>query len=218
MLLPWDKIDTVFLDMDGTLLDLHFDNYFWLEYLPLKYAEKYSLSLVQAKERVNQACNAQKGSLAWYCVDYWSSEFELPIMDLKKQIAHLIQWRKGAELFLTKLSKMKKHLVLVTNAHPKSLALKAEYTNLLVYFDSVVSSHQLGVPKEEILFWQNLQENIPFQLSKTLFIDDSIAILNVAKKYGIYHLFGILQPDSCDFNIKKQQGFRQIKSYTEIIA
>ncbi|NLD01354.1 MAG: haloacid dehalogenase, partial [Gammaproteobacteria bacterium] len=46
--LPWAHIDTVLLDMDGTLLDLHFDNFFWLKYLPQCYAEKNNLSLAQA--------------------------------------------------------------------------------------------------------------------------------------------------------------------------
>ena len=215
MLLPWDKIDTVLLDMDGTLLDLHFDNYFWLEYLPLKYAEKYNISTDQAKVIVEQACNAQKGNLAWYCVDYWSREFSLPIMELKQQIAYLIQWHKGAELFLLKLSQMKKQLVLVTNAHPDSLALKAKHTNIVSYFEKVVSSHELGAPKEDVLFWQQLQRYASFAPSKALFIDDSISILRVAKKYGIQYLFNILQPDTHDFNIMKQQEFKQIASYKD---
>ncbi|HBT55971.1 MAG TPA: haloacid dehalogenase, partial [Pseudomonas sp.] len=33
-MLNWNAIDTVLLDMDGTLLDLHFDNHFWLEHMP----------------------------------------------------------------------------------------------------------------------------------------------------------------------------------------
>ena len=33
--LAWRDIDTVLLDMDGTLLDLHYDNHFWLE--PVSY-------------------------------------------------------------------------------------------------------------------------------------------------------------------------------------
>ncbi|MCP4043692.1 MAG: haloacid dehalogenase, partial [Gammaproteobacteria bacterium] len=32
----WNSIHTVLLDMDGTLLDLHFDNQFWLEHVPLR--------------------------------------------------------------------------------------------------------------------------------------------------------------------------------------
>ena len=39
-MIDWNAINTVLLDMDGTILDLHFDNYFWKEYVPQKYAEK----------------------------------------------------------------------------------------------------------------------------------------------------------------------------------
>ena len=40
----WENIETVLLDMDGTLLDLHFDNHFWLQHVPVCYAEKHGLS------------------------------------------------------------------------------------------------------------------------------------------------------------------------------
>ena len=33
-MLNWSKIDTVLLDMDGTLLDLHYDSHFWLNVIP----------------------------------------------------------------------------------------------------------------------------------------------------------------------------------------
>jgi 5'-nucleotidase len=32
--LDWNNIDTVLLDMDGTLLDLAFDSQFWLQDVP----------------------------------------------------------------------------------------------------------------------------------------------------------------------------------------
>lgn len=216
MLLPWDKIDTVLFDMDGTLLDLYFDNYFWLEYLPSSYAEKFNMPLAQAKQLVEQACSLQKGKLAWYCVDHWSRVFDLPIMDLKRQISHLIQWREGAESFLLKITQMKKQRILVTNAHPDSLALKAKHVKLLPYFDEVICSHQLGEPKESLLFWQRLQGIVPFDPSRTLFIDDSPSILSVAEKYGIGYIFGILQPDSRDFSFKKQCAFKQIANYEDL--
>ena len=41
--LPWPEIHTVLLDMDGTLLDLRFDNHFWRELVPERYAERHGL-------------------------------------------------------------------------------------------------------------------------------------------------------------------------------
>ena len=34
-IIDWTRIDTILLDMDGTLLDLGFDNFFWREHVPL---------------------------------------------------------------------------------------------------------------------------------------------------------------------------------------
>jgi len=51
-MLNWSEISTVLLDMDGTILDLHFDTHFWLEHLPMRYSEKTGISLEQAKEKL----------------------------------------------------------------------------------------------------------------------------------------------------------------------
>src|SRR5215831_5340508 len=45
----WDLIDTVLLDLDGTLLDLAFDNYFWREVIPAAYAISNSISIDAAR-------------------------------------------------------------------------------------------------------------------------------------------------------------------------
>ena len=44
-MINWHDIDTVLLDLDGTLLDLHFDNYFWCQHLPLCYARRHGIAL-----------------------------------------------------------------------------------------------------------------------------------------------------------------------------
>ena len=48
-MIDWNQIDTVLLDMDGIDLDLRFDNHFWLEYVPQRYAETQGLELAVAK-------------------------------------------------------------------------------------------------------------------------------------------------------------------------
>ena len=53
MNLDWHTIDTVLLDMDGTLLDLYYDNHFWREHVPMRFAEKQKISLDQAKQLIS---------------------------------------------------------------------------------------------------------------------------------------------------------------------
>lgn len=81
-MIDWNQIDTVFLDMDGTLLDLHYDNYFWLTHLPKRYAELKQLEQQEAQARLNHLFHAHQGSLNWYCLDFWQDALELDLMPL----------------------------------------------------------------------------------------------------------------------------------------
>jgi hypothetical protein len=45
----WNAIDTVLLDLDGTLLDLAFDNYVWMGRIPELYAQANGLSVPEAQ-------------------------------------------------------------------------------------------------------------------------------------------------------------------------
>ena len=87
-MLNWSLINTVLLDMDGTLLDLHYDNHFWLEHVPRRYAEKHALSLEAAKEALRGRYRQAEGTLDWYCVDYWTRELNLDIALLKEEVDH----------------------------------------------------------------------------------------------------------------------------------
>ncbi|WP_263081296.1 GMP/IMP nucleotidase [Endozoicomonas sp. Mp262] len=195
-MINWNSIDTVLLDMDGTLLDLHFDNYFWQEYVPLKYAEKHGISLEQSKAELDPRFAQTHGKLQWYCLDYWRKELDLDIVAMKQEIAHLISFRPYADTFLQSIKDAGKEVIMITNAHRDSLSLKLERLSMAHYFDRLISSHDYGYPKENQLFWCRLEEEIGLNKSRALFIDDGVNILDAAKTFGIANLLAIRYPDS----------------------
>ncbi len=194
--LDWANIDTVLLDMDGTLLDLHYDNYFWLTHLPQRYAEAHQVSLESAQKTLHAHIKAHEGTLNWYCLEHWSQALGLDIRALKEEVKHKIRVRPHVTPFLQRLRDLGKKLVLITNAHPQSLHLKLEITQIDQYLDMVLSSHQFQHPKEAQAFWRALQAHEHFDPARTLFIDDTVRILRSAQDFGIAHLLCIHQPDS----------------------
>lgn len=195
-LLDWKSIDTVLLDMDGTLLDLYFDNHFWLEHLPQRYAEKHGVSAEQARIHLIEAFAAQRGTLNWYCVDYWSQQLQLDIAALKREVGHLIAIRPYVEAFLQRLQRGPQQVWLVTNAHRKSLDIKMAHTGIERWFDRVICSHDLAQPKEHAEFWRRLQAEYSFDPARTLLIDDTASVLEAARQFGVRYLLTLLQPDS----------------------
>jgi putative hydrolase of the HAD superfamily len=195
-MLDWSRIETVLLDMDGTLLDLHFDNHFWLEHVPRRYAEAHGLPPDEARAQLLSRYRDIEGTLNWYCVDHWSRELGLDIALLKEEIDHLIQVHPHVPEFLEALATAGKRRVLVTNAHQKALALKMDRTQLAGHFDRIVCAHDIGLPKEHAEFWPRLHAIMPFDPAAALFIDDSLSVLRSAAAYGIGQLVAIRSPDS----------------------
>ncbi|MEI5640231.1 MULTISPECIES: GMP/IMP nucleotidase [unclassified Pseudoalteromonas] len=208
-MLNWSNIDTVLLDMDGTLLDLHFDNHFFLEVVPRAHAKRQGLSLEAARADILDRYEAVMGQIQWYCLDYWQEQLQLPIMELKREIQHLISIRDDVPDFLQALRKSGKQLILLTNAHPDSLSLKIERTQFDQYLDKLVSTHEYGVSKESQLLWQQVEKDLGFDKSRTLFVDDSLSVLAAAKEFGIGHLLAVANPDS-------QQPEKQISDYLSV--
>lgn len=194
--LPWSAIDTVLLDMDGTLLDLHYDNHFWQVHVPARFAEKHGLDPAEAHAECSRRYNTKAGTLQWYCVDYWSEQLELDIVQLKQELAHLIAVHPDVVEFLAALRAGGKRVALVTNAHRKSLNLKMARTGLALHFDAMHVSHEYGYAKEEPLFWQALNGNERYDKARTLLVDDSLPVLRSAHTYGIAHLRAVRQPDT----------------------
>lgn len=213
----WSAIDTVLLDMDGTLLDLRFDNYFWLEVLPERYAQRHELSLQAARAALAPRFVAKQGTLDWYCIDFWSRELSLDIAELKREVCAHVRFLPGAERFLQALHARGHQPVLVTNAHRDVLAIKAAQTGLARHFRHVVSSHDFGAPKEHPQFWSQLQAQLAFDPARCLFVDDSIPVLNAARAHGIGHIFAIARPDSTQ-HVRQIEGFAAVERVEELLG
>lgn len=189
-------MDTVLLDMDGTLLDLHFDNYFWLTHLPRRYAEFHGLDPHRAQAELMHMIQSREGTLQWYCLDHWSELVRMDIPALKREIQHKIQMRPCAEAFLRFLKEQRKKVILATNAHRKGLEIKLAVTRIDRWLDLVVSSHDYQHPKEVQDFWRRLVAAENIDPSRTLFADDNINVLRTASTFGLRYLVCVNQPDS----------------------
>lgn len=192
----WRACDTLLLDMDGTLLDLSFDNWFWREAVPRWLARSSGIALADAREQVLAHYALKQGSLDWYCLDYWTGALGLDLRALKEACSHRIRYLPGARDFLGAARTAGKRLVLVTNAHVDSLAIKDGVTGLGQSFDVCLSSHTLGLPKEAGAFWPRLQARLGFDPRRTLFVDDSQPVLAAAAAFGLAGVVAISRPDS----------------------
>jgi len=192
----WRHFDTVLLDMDGTLLDLRFDNFFWREFVPQRFSEEHGIELHEAHRRLVPKFAAKQGTLQWYCLDYWSRELSIDIASLKEEVEDHIDFLPEVPGFLAAVRRAGKRLVLVTNAHRSALAVKLRRTGLEQYLDAIFSSHDLGLPKEDRAFWTRLREHEPFEPSRTVLIDDSLPVLRSAHAFGIARVIAIRRPDT----------------------
>ena len=195
-MIDWNEIETVLLDMDGTLLDLHFDDYFWQVQLPQKWGEKNDLDIDAARARLLPIFQDTEASLSWYCLDFWSEKLDMDVFALATGIEHLIQVRPHVMEFLAHLDELGKKIVMVTNSHDKFIRLKMQKTQIGQHFHHVFNSHSFGLPKEDSGFWKILAEHLEFETSSTLLIDDNIAVLRSARAHGIEYLLGVDRPSS----------------------
>jgi HAD superfamily hydrolase (TIGR01509 family) len=216
-LIDWRNVRTVFLDMDGTLLDLYYDNHFWREHVPLRYAEKHGISHDHARQELAVRYKHWAGTLEWYCVDFWSRELDMDIPALKEEVAHLIAIHPDVPEFLAAARAAGKRVTLVTNAHRKSLDLKMRKTGLESYFDALHTSHDIGKAKETSGFWAELREHEPFDPNSTLLVDDSLPVLRSAREYGIANLLAVRFPDT-RMPEKDPEEFQAIHSFKDLMG
>lgn len=214
--LPWDDIECILLDMDGTLLDLHFDNYFWLDYLPSYLANLNAIPLSQCKKELEQLSNQVVGTLDWYCLDYWSEKLDVDIPKIKLNVSDKIAFRPNTLEFLKSLILREKRVILATNAHPKTLELKLMRADFRNYFNNISSSHDIGFPKEQQEYWRLLMKEFELNPKTCLFIDDSKSVLQAALDFGIGHILAIEQPDMSK-NPNNCYPFTGIQNFSQLI-
>ena len=193
--IDWRSIDDVLLDMDGTLLDLHYDATFWLNNVHSIVANLTGEPEHVIQERFHRELKKHEGTLAWYCTDYWADFFGIDLIEAKQQLAHLIRFRPHAEQFLNVLKSLPLRTLIATNAHPDVIQLKLNVVPLEDMVDGIVSSHQYGVAKEHPDFWRALFDEYAINPDRALFMDDSSKVLEAADRAGVREVVEIRHPN-----------------------
>lgn len=215
-MINWSQIDTVLLDMDGTLLDKHFDDYFWEHYVPEIYAQINGMDKLTARKMLLEVYRAKEGTLDWTDLDYWSEQLKLDIPALKLKVEHLIDVHPYVLDFLFFLQESNKKIYLVTNAHSKTLDIKMNKTALRGFFDRIICAEEVGLPKENTQFWGKLNDLIPYDKERTMLAEDTEKILYSAQEYGIKHLIYVSRPSS-QLPPKHSEEFPSIVYFNELI-
>ena len=213
--LDWHRIDTVLLDMDGTLLDLHFDNHVWDTVVPKAYAAHLNIPAHRAQLLIQARVNAVTGTIPFYSFAHWHDYTGLDIVALHRLAARLIGFRPGAENFLSTLRKRGKRVIIATNADRQCLGVKDEVLAISNCVDQVISSHDFGIPKEQQAFWQALQDTTSFDPTRTLFVDDTHRVLDAASQFGITETWAVSNPDS-KRPPKQQDAYPSLNHFDEI--
>ena len=192
----FDSRETLLLDLDGTLLDLAYDNHVWLEALPAAYAADKGVTVDEARRIVLGRIERLRGTMHWYCLDDWSRALDFDVMALKRANDRRIAWLDGAEAFLHRARLCGHRLVLVTNSTRPLLELKDARTRVLSHMDAAYSSQEFGAPKESQAFWQRFAQVERIDRRDSLLIDDSAPVLRAGLTFGLGAVIGLRRPDS----------------------
>ena len=142
--LDWNSIECVFLDMDGTLLDLNYDNHVWNDLVPQAYALQSGLSLAEAKASLLQHMRKIHGTIEFYSFEYWTDYTGVDLIATHQAATDLVDYRPGALEFLRWLKRQGCAGLIATNAHPHSIRVKDAYVGIkdVPWLGTVVMGNQ----------------------------------------------------------------------------
>lgn len=181
----WAEIDDVLLDMDGTLLDRHFDNFFFEEELPRRYAALHGLPFGESRDRLMAMYRSVEGELAWTDLHYWTERVGIDVVAMHRELDHLIGFLPGAEPFLTEIRRRGKRITILTNAHVAGVEVKTAKTGLARYVDRIVDAAEVGYLKMRPEYWPTCQRLVGFDPGRALFVDDDEGCLHAAQRFGL---------------------------------
>ena len=184
-LVDWDRVHDVLLDMDGTLLDRHFDNFFFEEELPRRYAAKEGLQFDVSRDRLMAMYRSVEGELAWTDLEYWTGRVGIDVVGMHRELQHMIGFLPGAQQFLEAVRAKGKRITVLTNAHQTGVAVKSAKTGLDRYVDRIVDAFEVGYLKMRPEYWPACRRLVGFDPSRSLYVDDDQSCLDSASRYGI---------------------------------
>jgi putative hydrolase of the HAD superfamily len=187
--LDWTGIDDVLLDMDGTLLDRDFDNFFFEEELPRRYAALHRMDEIAAREKLFALYRSVEGELAWTDLHYWTRTLGIDVVALTQELSERIGYLPGAETFLRGLRDRRKRVTVLTNAHAEGVAIKCRKTGIDKQVDRIVNAFEVGCLKMRPDYWPACRTLVGFDPARSLYIDDDEACLSAARAFGIRHIY-----------------------------
>lgn len=185
----WTGVDDVLLDMDGTLLDRDFDNFFFEDELPRRYAALHRMTEQAAREKLFALYRAVEGELAWTDLHYWTNTLGIDVVSLTQELSDRIGYLPGVEGFLEAMRAKRKRMTVLTNAHAEGVAIKCRKTGVDKQVDRIVNAFEVGCLKMRPDYWPGCQKLVGFDPDRSLYIDDDEACLAAAEAFGIRHIF-----------------------------